>query len=482
MQARLLEFIRLLRSHELAISPAEAIDALRAAELLGWGDRSRLLAALCATLARSAHDEVVLRDCFESFFGQELQAFDAQREAAEAPASGEGTQAEAPPAPEPGTPASGRGDASGAGDGALLAMARPLSPALGELLDGTLLPALIENDRALLNRRLRSAARKAGLDGIRLFTQKGQFARRMLDAIGEAPLRRAVQELDAAADPHVEILRSYRDLLRREVRDYIDRDYLLRRRGEDRRAGDDILKQTRMAAIEQRYLDRIEQLVKRLARRLASRHSPRKRRLRKGQLHMAATLRAGMPHDGVLFEPRWRGRRRDRARLLALCDVSGSVSAYARFLLLFLYELQAVLPRMRSFAFSSHLGEISDLFERYPPRQAIELANWRYGGATDYGASLRTFADLALHDIHRDTSVIILGDARNNRGEPELSLMQEIHRRSKQLIWLNPEARQAWGTGDSEMHRYATACDLVAECATLAQLERIADRLIRSTR
>jgi uncharacterized protein with von Willebrand factor type A (vWA) domain len=189
-----------------------------------------------------------------------------------------------------------------------------------------------------------------------------------------------------------------------------------------------------------------------------------------------------MAHDGVLFHTHWRSRRRDRAQLMALCDVSGSVAAYAGFLLMFLYSLQDVLPRMRSFAFSHHLGEISELFRDEPLERAIELANWRFGGATDYGGSLRDFATLALDDINRSTSVIILGDARNNRGNPELEIMQSIYQRSKQVIWLNPEPRQAWGTGDSEMLRYQTACHFSAPCGNLQQLERVVDQLLKSVR
>jgi uncharacterized protein with von Willebrand factor type A (vWA) domain len=149
---------------------------------------------------------------------------------------------------------------------------------------------------------------------------------------------------------------------------------------------------------------------------------------------------------------------------------------------MFLYSLQDVLPRTRSFAFSSHLGEISDLFRDESLERAIELANWRFGGATDYGSSLRDFAQLALDDINRNTSVIILGDARNNRGNPELDIMRSIYQRSKQVIWLNPESRQAWGTGDSEMLRYQSTCHYAAPCGNLEQLERVVDQLLKSLR
>jgi hypothetical protein len=230
------------------------------------------------------------------------------------------------------------------------------------------------------------------------------------------------------------------------------------------------------------YLQRVYELVRKMAKKLASRHSRRRRPLKRGQLDMGKTIRKGVAHDGVLFNTYWRRVRKDKPQILAVCDVSGSVAAYAKFLLLFLYSLQDVLPRVRSFAFSSHLGEVSDYFDHHPPEKAVELVNLKYGGATDYGSSLLDFARLALEDINSNTTVIILGDARNNNGEPRLDLLQSIYQRCRQLIWLNPESRRAWGTGDSEMLRYQSACHFTAECNNLKQLERIVDQLLKSTR
>ncbi|MBP6724975.1 MAG: VWA domain-containing protein, partial [Halioglobus sp.] len=120
-------------------------------------------------------------------------------------------------------------------------------------------------------------------------------------------------------------------------------------------------------------------------------------------------------------------------------------------------------------------------FDEYPVEKAIELVNWKYGGATDYGGSLRDFARLALDDINNNTTVIILGDARNNNSDPALEIMQSIYQRARQVIWLNPESRRVWGSGDSEMLRYQSACHFSAECNNLKQLERIVDQLLKST-
>ncbi len=488
MQASLLRFIDILRSHDLPVSPAETLDAAAALEIVGYARRSHLRDALALTLAKSARELETFHYCFDRFYDQQASDFRVEEEQ-DAVDGDDTTENPGPGGAEQTGDAAGSGSGSqedaqpaGGGDAAALQAAAADSPSLARLLDGELLPALLENERGSLSAALRRAGQASGLADIRLFTQKGQYTRRILDALGEGELRSAVVELERNESPALDILRRYRDVLREQVRDFVEKEYLLNAEGRNERFMEEILSKTRLSNIDRRHQERVREQVRRMARRLAQRHSARRRPVKRGQLHMAKTIRSGVAHDGVLFRTHWRSRKRDRTQLMALCDVSGSVAAYAGFLLMFLYSLQDVLPRTRSFAFSSHLGEISDLFRNESLERAIELANWRYGGATDYGGSLRDFSRIALDDIDRNTSVIILGDARNNRGNPELEVMHSIYQRSRQVIWLNPESRQAWGTGDSEMLRYATACHYTAPCGNLEQLERVVDQLLKSLR
>ena len=150
-------------------------------------------------------------------------------------------------------------------------------------------------------------------------------------------------------------------------------------------------------------------------------------------LAIAPTLRKAMATDGVPFQPRWRKSIRRKPQILILCDVSGSVAAYAKFLLLFLHSLQDVLPRTRSFAFSSNLGEVTETLRALPVEVAIERVNLKYGGATDYARAFEDFARLAMSDINRVTTVIILGDARNNNPEPRQDLLAAA--RLKDVVW-----------------------------------------------
>jgi uncharacterized protein with von Willebrand factor type A (vWA) domain len=473
MQSNLVNFIQVLRTHEVRVSPAETLDAVDVAATLGYSDRSLLRDGLAMTLAKTPEEEVVFLACFDRFFQHNLADFSAgdtrgplDKEIKLSPADTATQQA---------------ADFATAQLSALQ-QAAETNPTLQSLMQTPLMQNLVNNNRNELTLAMNQAGERVGLQQIQIFTQKGQFTRRILDAMGEEHIRNAVIELEQGESSALPVLQRYRDILREQVRDYVEREYLLHAEGKTRQFMDEILSKTRLNNIEHVYLHKVQELIRKMAKKLASRHSRKRRLLKRGQLDMAKTLRKGIPNDGVMFNTYWRRVRKEKPQILAVCDVSGSVAAYAKFLLLFLYSLQDVLPKVRSFAFSSHLGEVSAYFDDYPVEKAIELVNWKYGGATDYGNSFMDFAKLAMDDINSNTTVIILGDARNNNGDPKLDILQSIYQRSRQVIWLNPESRRAWGSGDSEMLRYQSACHFSAECNNLKQLNRIVDQLLKSTR
>ncbi len=474
MKSKLLSFIAVLRSRDVRISPAETLDAMDVASTLGFGNRGQLRDGLAMALAKTPDEKTVFSQCFEQFFAQNLANFSddtppetlcKQEAANHVPAIGENLESHKTPP-----------------DSAdILNAAAQQEPLLQAMLENPLMQNLMQNNRNELSLALNQAGERVGLAQIQMFTQKGQFTRKILDELGEEHIRQAIIELEKNSNPALPQLQRYRDILREQVRDYVEREYLLHAEGKNKQFMDEILSKTRLNNLEHHYLAKVHDLVRKMAKKLAARHSHKRKVNKRGQLNMAKTIRAGIANDGVMFNTHWKQVRKDKPQILAICDVSGSVAAYAKFLLLFLYSLQDVLPKVRSFAFSSHLGEVSQYFRDYPVEKAIELINWKYGGATDYGNSLLDFANLALDDINSRTTVIILGDARNNNGDPKLEIMQSIYQRSRQVIWLNPESRRAWGTGDSDMLRYQSACHFTAECNNLTQLERIVDQLLKST-
>lgn len=473
MHSKLVNFVQVLRSHDIRVSPAESLDAVEVVASLGYSDRSLLRDGLAMTLAKTPEEEVTFLKCFDQFFQQKLADFSNDEPS--------GSQEDESAAAAMDDDIQQSTDSASAQLSALEQSAED-NPMLEALLQTPLMQNLLNNDRNELTLAMNQASEQVGLQKIQMFTQKGQFTRRILDALGEEHIRNVVIELERAESPALPILQRYRDILREQVRDHVEREYLIQAEGKTRQFMDEILSKTRLNNIEHVYLHRVHGLIRKMAKKLASRHSPKRKLLKRGRLDMAKTLRKGIPHDGIMFNTYWRQVRKEKPQILAVCDVSGSVAAYAKFLLLFLYSMQDVLPKVRSFAFSSHLGEVSAYFDDYPVEKAIELVNWKYGGATDYGNSLLDFAKLAMDDINSNTTVIILGDARNNNGDPKLEILQSIYQRSRQVIWLNPESRRSWGSGDSEMLRYQSACHFSAECNNLKQLERIIDQLLKSTR
>jgi uncharacterized protein with von Willebrand factor type A (vWA) domain len=459
------DFVRVLRNAEVRVSPAETLDAVRALEIVGYADRARVREALAATLAKTVDEKQLFEECFERFFGL-LPAEPAAQEHSEP----------VPPAVAPAPAAGGTsGAAAGAGgdSGALSELA--------QLLQG--------GDPTALQLAIAGAGRSAGIGEMRLFTQRGLYGRRVLDALGWQALQEDVLRLEQAppdADPGRDTglaLKRAAERLREQVRDYVEQQYLLYASGSARELRESVLRGARLSNVERRDFDRMRKLVRRIARKLAARYGQRRRKARRGLLDVPRTLRRGVAHDGMLFEPRWRRVRRERAALIAVCDISGSVRSYARFLLLFLYGLGDVLPRVRSFVFSSQLAEVSELFERERPEIALEaaLTQWGYG-STDYGSALRTLLEHTGRELDSGASVVILGDGRNNYGDPALETLREITRRARRVIWLSPESMPAWGTGDSEMLRYRAAVSEARVVQTLAQLERFADDLLRNTR
>jgi len=192
-------------------------------------------------------------------------------------------------------------ESAGAGDAYPLAAAAAADASMAALLDSPLMQSLVANNRNELTVAINRAAEQVGLRQIQLFTQKGQFTRRILDAMGEEQLRAAVIELERQQSPALTELQRYRDILREEVRSYVEREYLLHAEGKTRQFMDEVLSKTRLNNIEHMYLHKVHELVRRMARKLASRYSRKRRQVKRGQLNMAKTIRKGIANDGVMF-------------------------------------------------------------------------------------------------------------------------------------------------------------------------------------
>ena len=261
----------------------------------------------------------------------------------------------------------------------------------------------------------------------------------------------------------------------------MEQDLSLYARAAGERLREDVLSNIRMSQIDRRDLDRMRRLVRDMARRLRDRHARQRKRRNRGQLDTRRTIRRNAGWGGVPFVTIWKQKKLDRPRLVVLCDVSGSVAAVSEFLLTFLYALSDVLTDIRSFAFAGEMVEVSDLVEGKPADEAVTEILRKVGyGSSDYGQSLVDFETGWMDVITNRTTVLILGDARGNYSDPRTDVLRRIGERAKRVIWLNPEYRVTWGTGDSDMARYAPYCHVVAECGTLNQLGRVISDLMNA--
>ncbi len=497
MDRTLGNFIRALRNNDVRISTAETLDAFGAVELVGYRDRAMLKRSLSLVLPKTAEEKEVFDICFEQFFTHE----DLKPEAGQG--NGEdGEDGEADPNSSDGGESGdggGNPDEKQAEGGERSGKAKkskkpgfgepeeeedlgpgPMSDAQSEL--GKL---LIGGSQVELSAVMAEAGNTAGVEDIQIFTQKGLYTRNIMEAMGLADLNGEI--LSGARSSEVptrrlsQELKKRREWLRENVRDYVERQFLLHADVSGKRLREELLRKVKLSNIEHRSHRLIRDIIYRMAKKLITMHSRRKKIYKRGQLNISRTLRHNMAYDGAIFNLHWKSIKVDRPKVFAICDVSGSVANYSRFMLMFLYSLEEVMPKVRSFAFSSDLAEVTDLFDRNNLEDAISKTLRDYaGGSTDYGQAFVDFKKLCLDDVDNRSTIIILGDARNNYGEARAEILKELYDRSKRVIWLNPEPRNSWTVGDAEMGKYRAYCHQVEECNSLMHLERVVGNLLKT--
>ncbi len=251
---------------------------------------------------------------------------------------------------------------------------------------------LEQDDRAALATEMEKAAREAGVENIRFFTQKNLYARRILDRMGLRALERDMEAMRQTGTPEglgrAQFLEGRVEQLRDAVRDFVERNLLLYARGETEKFREELLKSARLSNLERRDLDRMRVLVRQMAKKLAARYAKTRRRRLRGQLDTRRTLRRNMGWGGIPFITVWKQKRIEKPRVMVLCDVSGSVAAMSQFLLMFLYALNEALSDIRSFAFAGSLIEVSEILEKEPVEQAITKIMSTIGyGSSNYGNS-----------------------------------------------------------------------------------------------
>ena len=443
------DFIHILRSSDLRVSTSESIDAMNVVSEIGIENRSLLKHSLSFSLAKTLREKEIFNECFDNFFEENYMNLSEDK-----------------------LPQKNNEKDSEIND---LDLLDKNENSLEELYNNS--------DRTSLMAAMALAAREANLQDIRLFTQVGMFTRKIFDEMGLEKLNNDIFQASREGNIRREKnLKNIRENLRLEIREYIENQVKLRTSNAGKQLREDALSQMRLTQVDKSDHKIMSGIIKKMARRLISVHSRRKRKSQRGLLDIRSTIRANQEYDGILFETVWKKTKVDRPKIVALCDVSGSVANVSRFFLMFLHSLTEILPNVRTFAFSNKAGEVTDLFENKDIEvAAAETLLLNGGGSTDYGQAFIDLEGLLENNIDRKTTVIILGDARSNYGDPRCDVLKTIQEKSKRILFLNPEPKSVWGTGDSEMLRFIPYCSKSKVCSSLLDLERVVDDMIRSS-
>ncbi len=227
----------------------------------------------------------------------------------------------------------------------------------------------------------------------------------------------------------------------------------------------------------------IRKAIQPLTRKLAARLARKRKHKRRGPLDFRATVRQSLSYGGVPAEPRFRHPRPNKPELVVVADISGSVAAFARFTLHLVYALQNQFSKVRSFVFIDGIDEVTHMFKNEEDiTNAVHRVNteadvvW-VDGHSDYGHAFGVFWENYGSQINSKSTVMFLGDARNNYHSTNAWVIKETAKKARSVFWLNPEPKSYWDTGDSVITEYATHVDGVFECRNLRQLEGFVDHL-----
>jgi uncharacterized protein len=457
MDQRIVEFITALRSAGVRISLAESADAMRAISAVGVMDRSTFKNALKATIIKEPADVPSFDQYFPMYFGSE------------------GPELQPP-------------------QGLSKEQQEQLQQAINELREQIRqLMQMLANGEKPGKEQMQQYAKDAGLrPGMRgnrhmqewmterMLREMGLTPQQVRDALEALMKQLKEQGMDGEGRQEVrDTVRGNADALREQVSRFVGQNLLNQPDDNPRRQRVDDLMNRPLSSLSDAEADELRNHVRRLVARLRSRAALRMRRGKRRNFDVKATIRYNQRFMGVPLEIKHR-KRHLKPKITVIVDVSTSMRPVAEFMLRMVYELQDQISKARSFAFISDLHDISMVFEENRPAEAVEkvlteLPPGYYN--TDLGNSMNTFSKDFIDSVDLRTTLIFVGDARNNFNDPRTDLMQRLKLRAKRVVWFNPEPPAMWGSGDSDMLQYAPISNAVHQVATLKQLADAVDDL-----
>ena len=473
-------FISELRGAGLPVSLTENLDAMEAIQHVPMEDREAFKYALAATLVKSNSHWRAFETVFDVYFSLRGPQWAGDGDDGEGDPEAQAAAAEAM--------ADQRRQGEGKGGGAM----EGLSP---EELAEILFKALMRDDQAMMRAVAReSVTRYAGMEPGRPVGGTYYLYRTLrnldLEGLMKRLMESAKEEADGGLTPLEERLvkDEYElriDQLRKEVEAEIRR-RLVADRGAEAMAKTlrkplpenvDFMHATREELVQ------LRKAVAPLTRKLAVRLARKRRHGRKGPLDFRNTVRHSLSYGGVPAEPKFRYPRPSKPEIMVVADISGSVAAFARFTLHLVHAISSQFSKVRSFVFVDGIDEVTRFFEGVEDiTDAIQRVNteadviW-VDGHSDYGHAFEVFWEKWGKEISPKTSVLLLGDARNNYHASQAWIVKEMRKKARHVFWLNPEPKSYWDTGDSIVGEYASHCDGVFECRNLKQLEGFVEHL-----
>ncbi len=456
MDKRIVQFIIALRNSGVRVSLAESIDAFNAIDKLGIEDRETFRMSLRTTLIKNNQDLATFDKLFPLFFqsGEPQNMTNPSEDLSEQ-------------------------EAQMIAD-ALRQFTEQMRNILQKMLRG----------EPLTQEELQALEADMDLDQITDLRYQKWLANRMEQAMKFDEVKQAVDELmqmlaQMGMDPQRreqmrQMLQGNQQALHDQIEQYVGRKIAENLSKQERTQKADELFNRPFEALSEDDMRILRKEVGRLAAALRTRLALRLKRARTGQLDVKGTLRKNLKHGSVPLLLQHRDKVQ-KPRIVVLCDVSTSMRHISELMLSFLYSVQDQISKTNAFAFIDHLEYISEFFENDEPNKAVsevlqKMPSGHYN--TDLGFSLQNFSDDYLGMVDNRTTFIVVGDGRNNYNDPALDIFQDISRRSRALIWLNPEDKMQWGRGDSDMLKYAQLCGRVFHVSNLAELTEAVDELL----
>lgn len=221
---------------------------------------------------------------------------------------------------------------------------------------------------------------------------------------------------------------------------------------------------------------RLSQYIRQNAYKFKTRIAMNMKSSNQERIDFKSTVKRSIRAGGVPYKIEKQKPKPSKTKIITICDVSGSCIKSSRMLLNFLYELQSVFPGgCESFVFVSEIVNVTSVFKEKTAdeacAQAVSMVPRKY---SNYNAALEAFQEKYLMNVNKDTIVIFLGDARNNNNPTGAEIMEQISNRAKKLYWLETDAANKWGEGDSAILAYT---DYISEIRELLKPQDIIDFL-----